>query len=437
MAIDSFANHPTPSQSGLAWTTLDSDITASATSFTVANGAVLPVAGTIFGVAYRFRMLIVNELIIVTERNGNTIVSCIRGAEGTAATPHAAGTGVRHVFTAGATQALPYLPLSGGTLRDTTPSTGVTSVTIRAGAGQGGTDLLTLTRADGSTAVTDAASFRVSGSQLSFLCPFITVSQAGRFDVNAEARLASNQQLGWSNNTTASAANADVALHRDATGVLAQRVGTAAQAFRVYNTFTDTSNGEWGALRWNGNVLEIGTFANGTGTVRKVHFVSGNVGFGVANAEDVIHVAGGTNSGITLNNTNGIRFKDTGGIPRETLALDAANNMVNRNNAASGDAYYGIGNGSNGGSVFFQTQGTNRLTISAAGLFTVADASNFAFATATGTKIGTATTQKIGFFNATPVTQRSDMGANDGSLASVAAQANAIRTALRDIGLVA
>jgi hypothetical protein len=48
------------------------------------------------------------------------------------------------------------------------------------------------------------------------------------------------------------------------------RNGTNAQAFRVYKTFTDESNGEWGAMRWNSNVLEIGAFANGTGTVRGI-----------------------------------------------------------------------------------------------------------------------------------------------------------------------
>lgn len=52
--------------------------------------------------------------------------------------------------------------------------------------------------------------------------------------------------------------------------ILEQRNGTNAQAFRVFNTWTDASNNEFGAMRWNSNVLEIGAFANGTGTVRAV-----------------------------------------------------------------------------------------------------------------------------------------------------------------------
>ena len=60
----------------------------------------------------------------------------------------------------------------------------------------------------------------------------------------------------------------DIALARDAAGILAQRNGTNAQTFRVYNTYTDASNYERGFLRWSSNVFEIGPEAAGTGTAR-------------------------------------------------------------------------------------------------------------------------------------------------------------------------
>lgn len=66
----------------------------------------------------------------------------------------------------------------------------------------------------------------------------------------------------------------DTYFYRDAAGIFAQRNGINAQAFRVYNTYTDANNGEWGALRWNANVLEIGAFANGTGQVRNLQIKS-------------------------------------------------------------------------------------------------------------------------------------------------------------------
>lgn len=49
--------------------------------------------------------------------------------------------------------------------------------------------------------------------------------------------------------------------------------GTTAQKFRVYNTRTDASNYERGFIRWNSNVLEIGTEKAGTGTNRAIAFI--------------------------------------------------------------------------------------------------------------------------------------------------------------------
>lgn len=62
----------------------------------------------------------------------------------------------------------------------------------------------------------------------------------------------------------------DLAVRRDAANTLAQRNSTNAQTFNIYNTFTDASNYERGFMKWNSNVLEIGTEAAGTGTARDV-----------------------------------------------------------------------------------------------------------------------------------------------------------------------
>ena len=68
--------------------------------------------------------------------------------------------------------------------------------------------------------------------------------------------------------------NQDIVLLRDAAGTLAQRNGTAAQTFRVYNTFTDASNYERGFLRWSSNVFEVGPEAAGTGTARPMRITA-------------------------------------------------------------------------------------------------------------------------------------------------------------------
>jgi hypothetical protein len=110
---------------------------------------------------------------------------------------------------------------------------------------------------------------------------------------------------------------ANVALLRDADGVLAQRNSTNAQAFRVYNTWTDASNGEWGAMRWNSNVLEIGAYANGTGTVRNVTLVASTVSIlnsaGTVGAL-VIGLSDGNSGSVTtgIGYDHGVRFGSGG-----------------------------------------------------------------------------------------------------------------------------
>lgn len=64
----------------------------------------------------------------------------------------------------------------------------------------------------------------------------------------------------------------DLALRRDAANILAQRNGTNAQAFNIYNTYTDASNYERGFVKWDTNVLKIGTEKLGTGTARALEF---------------------------------------------------------------------------------------------------------------------------------------------------------------------
>ena len=65
--------------------------------------------------------------------------------------------------------------------------------------------------------------------------------------------------------------SADTKLSRDAANTLAQRNGTNAQTFRVYNTYTSGTNYELGKLEWNSNVFRIGTEkGSGGGTARTV-----------------------------------------------------------------------------------------------------------------------------------------------------------------------
>jgi hypothetical protein len=72
--------------------------------------------------------------------------------------------------------------------------------------------------------------------------------------------------LAWTNGTYL--ATVDTLLVRDGPGILAQRLGTAAHQFRIYQTFTDASNYERGRLGWSGNDFLVGVERDGTGSER-------------------------------------------------------------------------------------------------------------------------------------------------------------------------
>jgi hypothetical protein len=83
----------------------------------------------------------------------------------------------------------------------------------------------------------------------------------------------STRSFGWSSSGTFdfSTGTVDLRLERDAAASLAQRNGTNAQTFRLYNTFTDASNYERLGINWGSNIVSIAPEAAGTGTVRVLH----------------------------------------------------------------------------------------------------------------------------------------------------------------------
>lgn len=122
------------------------------------------------------------------------------------------------------------------------------------------------------------------------------------FRVNAASFIGrSTATIAWASGSPTS--GQDTILARDAAGTLAQRNGANAQAFNIYNTYTDASNYERGFMKWNANVLEIGTEAGGTGTVRSL--VLGDVS--VAGVD--LDLGGGTTATMTLGARDGITFQ--------------------------------------------------------------------------------------------------------------------------------
>ena len=107
----------------------------------------------------------------------------------------------------------------------------------------------------------------------------------------------------------------DVYLFRDSASVLAQRTGTAAQTFRVYNTYTDASNYERAKLAWSSNELLIGTEKAGTGTARPLKIqTDGSTRTGITAAGSVYIGSGAAALATTA--TDGFLYLPTcAGVP--------------------------------------------------------------------------------------------------------------------------
>jgi hypothetical protein len=203
-----------------------------------------------------------------------------------------------------------------------------------------------------------------------------------------------------------------VYLYSDATNVLAQRHGdtpTNAQTFRIYNTFTDSSNYERGKLEWSSNVLRIGTEKAGTGSARALELQTDGV------------------TRLTIGTTGTTTFSGSVNVGGQ-IRLQSASNTRLAQGGNDGDLQIFRNDASTPGQLLVgEITASGNLTISTKNIVTD---------TTTGTKIGTATTQKLGFYNATPVVQPTAV-ADATDAASVITQLNALLSRMRDLGLIA
>lgn len=390
MSLERFANAPFPSLPGNSWTTLSADIDASTTTIT-------PLSITTFPVAVQFRIQIEDELLIVTGESSG-VWTVTRGAEGTTAAAHSAGSSIFHILTAASLLRNPrsmttlgdieYLDATGSPTRLGAPADGVWAVQFSSGIPSWSTisvptllsqltndvgylvasDLssyvtltgvqtltnktltsptltgpVTVNGAVGSSAVTIAGGTQTASNPAlsitqTWNAPGVTmvgkttditdtasasasliedwkvggtskvaIRKDGYVMLSGNAALGRSAVLGgtaidiaganfvWLNTAgVVIGTSGDMFLARDAADVLAQYRSTNPQAYRLYNTRTDASNGEWATVNWASNILHIGATKNGTGTARAMQLdyggtttaaisipaTSGNVTFG-------------------------------------------------------------------------------------------------------------------------------------------------------------
>jgi hypothetical protein len=105
----------------------------------------------------------------------------------------------------------------------------------------------------------------------------------------------SSVNLGWTAGVNPSGEAIDTGLIRSGIGVLSQVAATTPQEYRIYNT-DNGANDEFASLGWinNSNVFGIQTEATGTGTLRNMALLGGNVGVGTSTISSNIkmHVVG-------------------------------------------------------------------------------------------------------------------------------------------------
>ncbi len=147
---------------------------------------------------------------------------------------------------------------------------GANNITYRFAIGTGGNQNYSLHCGDGNTATGSYLFWSAAGPSTALTQTSGTSSVVSLF--SGGLKLSNSAAIRWSSTSNAgreSVNPSDLLIFRDAANTLAQRNDTNAQTFRVYNTYTSSTNYELGKLEWSSNVFRIGTEkGSGGGTAR-------------------------------------------------------------------------------------------------------------------------------------------------------------------------
>ena len=183
---------------------------------------------------------------------------------------------------------------------------------------------------------------QISTTNLGYIAGGVGVLHLGRSGATPRVFLKSDGLFGWGGAQING--SPDLTLARDAANTLAQRNGTNAQTFNLYNTYTSATIYERGFMKWNSNVLEIGTEAGSEGgTVRSISLL------GSVNAGSITAGALSSNSTLTAGsnlNTASNRSAAIAGYAASATGNDSL--AVGRLSAAYRNGMYAFGSGLSG-----------------------------------------------------------------------------------------
>jgi hypothetical protein len=221
----------------------------------------------------------------------------------------------------------------------------------------------------------------------------------------------------------------------DGANIFAQRDGTAAQEFRIYNTFTSATNHERGFLKWSSNVFQVGTEKGSSGgSARGMSFqTDGTERMAIDGSGNIT-----TSGGVQLN-SGGVIFNSSG-----SFGLNFFNDAVLRRDEAGA---LGLRSGTTAQAFRIYNTSTSsnanfeRVNLRWASNEFIIDAQAGGSGTSLrGIKIGSATSSLLGFYGVTPVDQPATVAdpAGGGTVDTEARTAiNDIIDRLQELGLIA
>jgi hypothetical protein len=107
----------------------------------------------------------------------------------------------------------------------------------------------------------DVGFYRATSNTMVF-----AVAGGARISLSANLSMVSATEFGWTSSTTDPTISRDTILVRDAANTIAQRNGGNPQALRVYRSFMDAANLEFGQLGWDATTQDFEISSVGIGT---------------------------------------------------------------------------------------------------------------------------------------------------------------------------
>lgn len=211
---------------------------------------------------------------------------------------------------------LPAIVLNGGTPGANAPVINAVQVWSSGVTHQG---ILLDIQDGGASTGSQVLELRTGGTQQFAVNPAGQVLADGAFMKSAGA-------FGWSSADPPTIATVDTLLYRDASSIIAQRSGVTKQTYRIYNTYTSSTNYERGILDWQGvtGAFRVGTQkGSGGGSALPMAFITDDLTRMVVNTDGSFDIPETTAPSAPLGGVARLYVDNSGGKTRLMVRFDS------------------------------------------------------------------------------------------------------------------